>query len=574
MDAGNGFFREGSRRKAGRFRDAFRVLFVVLAAAQGQASAEVKPIGLSGSFNAMGGLYAATGTSNRQDPAQYRLALNPTVSIFDQVSLPFELYLSSSGNGYRQPFDQFGVSPHIGNWLTLHGGYFSTQLTDLSFGDTRLLGGGIDLHPSLFRLVLLYGRSQKARQADTVVGLHGLYDRWVAGGLIGAGRQDGTHFALAVLRVADDTASLHDPRAVAAADTNLAKYYNGPKENLVASLSWAVSILKNFLTWRGEVAGSAFTNDATDSVVRSPSIPSWIDPVFTPRSSSQMDAAAKTSVVWAPAKMFQLGLNGRWVGPGYVTLGYNGMASDVFDFTVAPSFRFDNGKYVLKPSFGMRYNNLRDTRIATTQRIIYAFTGVVQPVTAFGGDVQYTNYGTSSNARNDTLRVSNVSQSFTMTPHYTFSAWKAVQIVTATYAFQDFTDQNVVTANLDKFTVNSASALWNLSWPSTLTLAANLNAVSTVASQVTTTIAGATVTGGRSFFDKNALSVNANVGFNWIQAGKADWQLTAGVSASYKIPRWGAVSILVSSNHYDYGAAGSVPSFQEYQGTLQYTLSF
>lgn len=195
--------------------------------------ADVKPVSLTGAFNATGGLYAANGIAQRQDPAYYRLALSPTLSIYDQVSLPFELYLSSTGGGYRQPFDQFGVNPNIGNWLTLHGGYFSTQLTDLSFGDTRLLGGGIDLHPSIFRLVLLYGRSEKAQQADTVAGLHGVYDRWVAAGMVSVGKANGNFIGLTVLRASDDSASLRGKNNPTASDSTLMQYYNGPKENLV-----------------------------------------------------------------------------------------------------------------------------------------------------------------------------------------------------------------------------------------------------------------------------------------------------------------------------------------------------
>jgi hypothetical protein len=538
------------------------------------ASGNVKPISFSGAFNATGGLYASNGIANRQDPASYRLALSPTLSIFDQVSLPFELYLSSTGSGYRQPFDQFGVNPHIGSWLTLHGGYFSTQLTDLSFGDTRLLGGGIDLHPSIFRLVVLYGRSQKAQQADTVAGLHGLYDRWVAAGMIGIGQANRSFINLSVLRAADDPHSLQDNRTLAASDSTLLRYYNGPKENLVSSLSWGLSIIKNVLSWHGEFAGSAFTNDATDSVAHRDFIPSWVNTVFTPRNSSQFDLAGKTSIMWVPAKVFQVGLNGRWVGPGYMTLGYTGMPNDLFDVTLTPALRLFQSKYQIRSSIGVRFNNLYGSRIATTNRTIFSITGVAQPTNAFGFDLQYSNYGSKSNARNDTLRISNVAQSLTATPHYSFQNWGATQVVTASYAFQDFTDQNVITSGLDKYTVNSGMALWSLTWPSTLSLSTNANVVNTATPLVATTITGITAALSRSFLDKNALTAGINLGYNLVFNVATDGQLTGGINGSYSFGRFGIVSLLFSSNRYDYGEAGSVPSFQEYQGTLQYTLSF
>ena len=506
--------------------------------------ADVKPISLTGAFNATGGLYASNGIANRQDPASYRLALSPTLSIYDQVALPFELYLSSTGGGYRQPFDQFGVNPHIGNWLTLHGGYFSTQLTDLSFGDTRLLGGGIDLHPSIFRLVLLYGRSQKAQLADTVAGLHGVYDRWVAAGMVSVGQANKNFIALTVLRAADDSASLRNKNNPAASDSALIRYYNGPKENFVTSLSWGLSIVKNVLSWRGEIAGSAFTNDATDSVAHRDVIPSWVYGIYTPRFSSQYDLAGKTSINWVPAKQFQIGLNGKWVGPGYMTLGYTGMPNDMFDVTLTPALRLFQSKYQVRSSIGVRFNNLYGSRIATTDRTIVSITGVAQPTNAFGFDVQYSNYGNKSNARNDTLRISNVAQSLTATPHLSFQSWGATQVITASYAFQDFTDQNVITSGLDKYTVNSGMALWSMTWPSTLSLSANVNVVNTATPLVATTISGITAAASRSFLDKNALTAGINLGYNLVFNAKTDGQLTAGVNGSYSFGRFGTFSLL------------------------------
>jgi hypothetical protein len=191
-----------------------------------------------------------------------------------------------------------------------------------------------------------------------------------------------------------------------------------------------------------------------------------------------------------------------------------------------------------------------------------------------GFDVQYSNYGNKSNARNDTLRISNVAQSFTATPHLSFPLWGASQVVTASYAFQDFTDQNVITSGLDKYTVNSGMALWSMTWPSTLSLSANVNVVNTATPLVATTITGITASASRSFLNKNALTAGINLGYNLVFNAKADGQLTAGANGSYSFGRFGTFSLLFSSNRYDYGEAGSVPSFQEYQGTLQYTLSF
>lgn len=535
------------------------------------SSAAVRPISLSGAFTSNGSLTFSDRQGGKQDPASFHIALTPTLTIYDQINLPFELYISNTGRGYRQPFNQFGASPQIGSWLTLHGGYFNTQLTDLSFGDTRLLGGGVDIHPTWFRLVALYGRSQKAQASDTVAGIHGLYDRYVAAGMIGVGSSSRNHFFLTIMRAIDDTGSFHDQHLTG---DNNQKYYYGPKENLVSTASWSYSIIENRLTWGGEIAGSAFTNDINDSAVYGSALPSWLTHVFTPRNSSQFDMAAKTQILWAPRKDFQLGLNSRWIGPGYFTLGYNGMSSDLFDITLAPQLRISGSKYQIRPSFGVRFNNLYGTRIARTTRTIGSLNAIAQPSQALGFDLQYSNYGTRSNARSDTLRISTIAQSLTVTPHYTFSRWGAMQTTSISYSLQSFTDQNVVSASLDKYSVNSVNGIWNQTWPSTLTLTSNAIFVRSTTALLSTSIYGLNENIAHSFLVDNALSVALNAGYNFVHTIKSDGQLTAGTTVSYNIKRAGVFSLILSSNRYDYGTAGTVPSFQEFQGSLNYTISF
>jgi hypothetical protein len=79
------------------------------------------------------------------------------LTVFDQIVLPFELFLNSGRLGYQQPFNQFGVTPRFGSVVQLFAGWYSTRISDLTVGDSRILGGGVELSPGPLRLALHYG---------------------------------------------------------------------------------------------------------------------------------------------------------------------------------------------------------------------------------------------------------------------------------------------------------------------------------------------------------------------------------------------------------------------------------
>ncbi|HPR62287.1 MAG TPA: hypothetical protein PLF35_15130, partial [Prolixibacteraceae bacterium] len=127
-----------------------------------------KAVTFGGSASLSSSFYASDGITPRQPGNMQVAVIRANISLYDLVDLPFELYYSSGQFGYQQPFNQFGVSPRISDWLTLHAGYFSTQFSNLSYGDLRMLGGGFELTPGNFRLKAVYGRTRQPVEADRV----------------------------------------------------------------------------------------------------------------------------------------------------------------------------------------------------------------------------------------------------------------------------------------------------------------------------------------------------------------------------------------------------------------------
>jgi hypothetical protein len=532
--------------------------------------AQITPVRFQGNFDLSSEIYSSSGIPERRSREATRAIFTPTITLFDQITLPFEFYISNQDHGYRQPFNQFGVNPHFLGWVTLHAGYFSSQISELTFGDTRLLGGGIDLTPGDFRFSFLYGRSQKAVAVDTVLGIRGMYDRKMFAAKIGYGNPNGWFINLNILHSLDDSSSLRLPAQGTASDSVVSGYLSPPTENAVASITFGMTFLGNHVHIKGEGAVSAFSND-----IRSPQLSGTggLGSLFTPRTSSQLDAAANLSMNIIATSSLSFNLSGKRVGPGFVTLGYAQMPNDLLEWTIGPTIRLFGGTTMLHSAVGMSYNNLRSNRLSTTKRTIVNVGISSQLSQSFGIDAEYMNYGMRSNPRNDTLRIDNISQSVMVTPRFTFNKFGGTNIVALNYSLQRFNDYNVVSENLSTNRTNSGTISWTVIFPSTLSFSTNLMYASTVTSAVSSTIRGITETVGRSFFD-NFLSTSLTLGYNSFTIGTTSNQFVGRCNASMNMGKGGTVSLTVSSNKFNYSDPTAGKSYGEYQGSLSYNIHF
>ncbi len=511
-------------------------------------------------MNLAGEAYSSQGIDERRPHDTFRALFAPTLVIYDQIRLPFEFYVTSEDRGVRQPFNQFGVNPQLWGWLTLHAGYFSARVSDLTFGDARMLGGGVELTPGNFRFSFLYGKIQQAVEEDTLNGFRGVYDRWAWAAKIGYGAESAFHVHLNVMRVYDDSTSLSHPLP----DIT-------PQENFAVSLQYGFPLIDHLITLSGEVATAALTSDTHLAEVGD--FPSALKNVFTPRVSSQVDGAATMSLAIMPASNWSLSLIGRWVGPGYVSLGYPQLPNDVVEGTIAPMVRLLQNTLTLRGSLGLRFNNLRDNRFSTTRRTIGNLGISLQPAPEWGIDFQYSNYGMQSSPRNDTLRIDNISQSFILSPRYMFNAFGAVSTAMLTYSLQAFTDFNTVTGSLSDNKTNTGIGSWILVWPSTLTLTTTLLYTSSATQSIETVIRGVTETVGHSFLDRK-LTANLMLGYTRVQTTGDNGQTIGRLSVAYTPSSWGTFTLALSSSQFIYDPLFSSPSYREHTGSLMYSYSF
>jgi len=511
----------------------------------------------SGSANLSDNFYSSNGIDPRQPPNLFVGILRANITLFNQVDLPFELYYSNQQTAFQQPFNQVGISPRLTDWLTLHGGYFSTHISDLTFGDLRILGGGVDLTPGNFRLKAFYGRSRQAVEPQKVSFAPEVYKQNVYGVSLGYGNLSKSFFNLNIFHAKDDSTSIKSDSTLVA-----------PKENLVGSVDFGIR-MGNAVTLKGEVGMSAFSCDIGANEVDQFSVPEFL---FTPNFSSGVDLAAKMNMLIRPSKYWSVNLSSRWIGPDYRTLGYALLPNDLMEFNIAPNVRLLNNKLNIRSKAGIRYNNLQEQKLSTTSR----FTGFIavnyQVNKSFGFDVNYNKNQIESGHKYDTLRLSNVFNSLSVSPRFFFQAFGGSNSVILTYSYQDVTDKNVYTSQVTTNNTNSFYLVHTLSYISSLAFSTTALFNHTELPNFTSKIYHVSETISKAFFD-NKLSASASAGANFIKVADSNNQFVFRINASYNLNKMGSLSFNISNNHYN-SSGLLAQNYNEIYGSLQYNINF
>ncbi len=503
--------------------------------------------------------YSSNGIEPRQPGNMQYGIVRANVSLWEQVELPFELYFTTGQTQFQQPFNQFGVSPKISNWLTLHAGYFSTRISDLTFGDLRMLGGGFELTPGNFRLKALYGRSRQAVEPNRVSFTPEVYRQTAYALSLGYGNLAKTYFNINLFHAKDDSTSVK-------ADSVRVK----PAENLVTSLDFGVKI-GEVVTVRAEGAVSAFTSNVNageiDAIkVKLPSM------LFTPNASSRADGAGNITIDLTPSRFWSMTLGARWIGPGFQTLGYSLLPNDLMEFSLSPRVRLMNNKLTLRSKVGVRYNNLRNNRLATTSRFTGMLNATYQVTNSFGIDALYSKNQIESGHKVDTLRLSNVFDSYSVTPRINFNALGGNNNLMLTYSYQNSADKNVYTQKTNNVSSNSVTLIHMLSLPSSLSFTSTILHSNTTMDLFSSTITHFSETVGKRFL-KDKLSASASMGLNRVKVNDSSTQFVFRINATYNLKKYGNLSFFVTNNSYrGYGVINQ--NYREIYGNLQYNINF
>ncbi len=506
---------------------------------------------------------------NTLQPTQYhaeRLMLNATVVLFDQIYLPFHLYLGNGQVSYDQPFNQFGASLRLTKWLTLHGGFFSFLLSPLTFGDLRLEGGGVELNPGNFRMAMFYGRGRRARDPEPDRFFFGTYARWYWGLQMGYDNRAGAKALLTIMKAYDDSSTL----------TCSSAFCPKPQENFVTSLSVAVPVRRK-VSWSSEAAFSAYSRD-TRSPEAFDTLPyewmdDWVEWLFVPRLSSAVDVAFQNKLFITPHPAWTVAVNADWIGPGYTTLGYVYLIGDVMRLTVSPSAILMQGKMSLSGSLGIERDNVLETRQETSRRLVGSFSGMYTATQRLSFSASYSNYGIRSYVALDSPRARIITQNLTVSPQLRSSFWGLSHMTIVSYSFSDMTDQNLLSGLRTNFRGHSVQLSHSMrpgrSWNATTSMywirntALGAPSVSMGLNQLFSIPLAqqkmrVTIRGGIS---RQQSTINTSLTIN------------TGLSASYNFERWGRLALRTAYRH-TWSSYGGGRRISDFRGSLSYSIFF
>lgn len=588
-------FRKRKNRRAAR-GGALLFLLAILMLCTGRiahAQEEEEKSGLvtvSGTATLTGDIYdfSSTGavpTTPRRPPSLFRFILTPTVTIGEEVSLPFTIMFSSRETSTITPpirdaspsqfllnqANSFGVSPKIG-WAQTHLGSHTPRFSELSLGDVQLFGLGFDLKPGNFRVAASAGIAQRAVEADTAAMTRGAYARHLYAGTVGymAGESE---FALTVLRARDDPASIRtlSSSLVVAPDSTDPSYRDTihtrhplmplPEEGFVTTISARFPVVEGG-TIAAEVGGGLFTRDMLADDIGEKA--EALNAVMRQRISTRADGAGKITATYTRDE-WGISLTGLYIGPGYVTLGYPYLESDRLEITVAPVVRLFENKLGIAGTFGHRTNNLTETKGATTRQILAAANVDAQLTGELTLAAGYTNFGITTDVTNDTFKVRSIAQSFNVTPTYTLPGDDLTHTITASYALDDYDDLNPITG------AESSNRTQTL-------MGTYIAAFSVI--PLTFDLTGSYLTNDLPTGDLVVQSATAGLGYRLLKGditpalsvsytrtlpgpATADTQLGVRLSTTWRITSRLRLMVSASTSGYNYGSSHAGGSFRE-----------
>jgi hypothetical protein len=532
--------------------------------------ANQKPFVINGTLGLGVGTYSSSGIPARQRAFSYLLSGAPTVSVYG-VSFPFSVVVGDQQRGFRQPFNQYGISPRY-KWVTVHAGWQSLEFSPFTLAGHTFLGGGVELNPGKLRLGFVYGRFNKAIEEEpTQVSAFGqtpAYRRMGYSAKLGYGTEQ-NHFDIIVLNARDEAGSLKNPVTFSGIK---------PAENLVLGTSARFTFFKHVL-FDLDLSGSIYTNNKLSDTIGNIQLRkvALIRKLVTLNTSTQLLAAGQSSLGYQGSN-YNVLVRYRRVDPDYKSMGAYYFETDVQNYTVEGGWRLLKGKMQLNGSLGLQNDNILHDKAYRSNRKIGALSASYN-TQDYGLDLRYSNYGITQdrglNPIVDTLRVARTNHNINAMLRYNINGDLLAQGFVLVGNIQSLVDLNNFTSGQNKSNSKTVNFSYQLNFvPHAFGLNANVNYTVADISFGRTVFYGPSM-GLDKQFAKGKYGLNASVSYQQQQNNKKDagnlWN--GNVNGSYLISKRNAASISFSylkSNSKDI----TLPGFNELRSSLNLTHSF
>jgi hypothetical protein len=436
-----------------------------------------KPVTIHGGLSVRSIFYAANGIEARRKPFSYVVTGAPVLSLYGW-SIPVSFVFSEQERNFRQPFNQFGMSPTY-KWITLHAGYRNLNFSPYTLAGHTILGGGVELKPGIFRFGFMYGRLNRATVVDTTSGsLEPFsYTRMGYAVKLGVGNQKAS-IDFSMVKAKDDSTS------ISGVPDLRSRQRVTPAENAVFGLTARVTFLKQFY-WEADGGLSLYTRNIgsairLDTANLLPGIlENTLGKFLKINGSTEFYSAYQTSVGYR-GKVFSLRLQYRRVDPGYQSMGAYFFNNDVENVTITPSVVLWKQRLRLSGSLGFQRDNLQNQKQATSRRVIGAANVSADFTDQFGVDFNFTNFSTNQRARTiliaDSFLLAQTTHNLSITPRYIITRPTVNHVFLLSYSRMTLTDQNGTTAKDNNIQSNNIFFNYQLTFQEKgLSFSINLN---------------------------------------------------------------------------------------------------
>ncbi|KLT66673.1 hypothetical protein [Pedobacter sp. BMA] len=539
--------------------------------------AQSRPFSYSGSIEARGMFYHASGIQNRRQPTSFLLSGSPTFDIYG-LQIPLNFSISEADKSFTQPFNQYGLSPTY-KWITLHAGYRNVSFSPYTLGGHTMLGAGFELNPGKLRVGFMYGRLNKATTIDTTrqALIPFSFSRKGYAAKLGYGSAN-NFFELSYLRAKDDDNTRP-------ADVPTALDLVSPAKNNVLGYSLKFTFFKNlFIESTGAV--SLYTNDI-NSPINIDSIQNDFlqkaNGIFKLNATSEYYTAFSSGLGYR-SKNYGVKINYKRIEPDFKTMGAYFFNSDLENWTISPNVNLLKGKVRINGSIGFQHDNLEKQKRAENKRVIASANAGVEVTKELGFDLIYTNFSDNQTPQTalfaDSLRIVQTNQTFGIMPRYFLVRPEATHVLSASASFSSLNDYNnffSAQAASRNISTNQYFINYNLTFPKKeLSLFANLNNTKLSGQNIESTFSGATFGATKTFFKQNLQSsLSCTLTNTSSNMGSDSFITNINGSVAYKVSKKQKVAFnFFVTNNKNRAANPFEPNFTETRAELIYLFNF
>lgn len=366
--------------------------------------------------------------------------------LYNLPSLPEESALDYLQN----PANNISINPKY-KWAQAFIGTQTPLYSTLSTGDIPIFGAGIEINPGKFILSATFGKSQRAIEPNITLNIPGAYEQNIVAARIGVGKLEGSKFTINVVKIEDDITSV-----------NTAPIGVDPIEGFTISPYAEFKIFEK-LKISTETAGSIYTSDLLNVGIIDAEFINDLADYITINASSTADFAHNSRIDWQ-GDTFQLGGEVKYVGPGFLPVGYRFIERDILDYKINTGLNLFKKKVNLTGSFGIRTNNLNDTKLSSSERVITNANLFAQVTEGFSINLNYSNFGFNNDASILNQRIELVNNSITVSPVYTWKNEKYNHLIAGNVALSSFEQFDVVSNAFAKAENSTYSLNYNLAF--------------------------------------------------------------------------------------------------------------